>query len=388
MMNKSHFAETSAHGAPPERGRPGADANSAPIEAEIMLRSTILLILLTTATLGVATPGPQAALADLHLRIGDLGEPVFLQPADPRSPAAAALDPEASRGLYVAQLSNGAVLNLVWRDGTGLGVISHEGRIQWVQVDGASLVSAPSAPADGQIVDVEFEASSDLVLPAERDGRLQLMIDGDVAFRESFGAAAEAHQLAILHLVAGIFAAQFQIVIEVVQQHVWDAPIPGTRPGSCGNVFTPWRLHWESVAPTTSDPREASHLFTGLDLGAALGCAYTGQLESSAAYGLHKSRPAADDWLLTMREVLVTAHELGHNFGGRHDRAAPTPGGPVMISGPCTLTTVATIMHPCSSLALLPVFSDAHGQAIFAERQIMKDGGNAPHMAAFAASRI
>jgi hypothetical protein len=92
-------------------------------------------------------------------------------------------------------------------------------------------------------------------------------------------------------------------------------------------------------------------------------------------------------------DVVVAAHELGHNFSGLHERAMPTPGGPldrplppVGVYPGCIM--FETLMHPLVRCAA-PLFSDAKGKdALFESSGLAADGGNAPWMRAFAAGRL
>jgi hypothetical protein len=81
--------------------------------------------------------------------------------------------------------------------------------------------------------------------------------------------------------------------------------------------------------------------------------------------------------------VLLTAHEMGHNFGGMHDRAMPTPDGPLDIAG----CDGSTIMYPylCRNQ---PTFSDARGlPPLLRDVGLVTGDGNAPVMREFSAGR-
>ncbi len=316
---------------------------------------------------------------------------VQLYPADPRSEALAGADPESAQHLYAGRTATGAVVHLARVDSGWLGVLAGPGAASWVTVQAGHLVPAEVATLGSQhlVDDWDEELGTEPLgsqagASSTRDGRLQLFIDSDQAYVARWGDQANEHRLAVIHLVDAIFQAQLGFAIEVVREHAWNQAIPGTRSDSCGGVIYPWRSHWERVAPVTGSEHEAAHLFSGVPVPGTAGCAFTRQLETSLAYGVHETPPASQPDLLA-REVVIAAHELGHNFNGRHGRAAPTPDG--AVSQPCSWMTTGTIMYPCGGSAVLPAFSDAHGQTLPGEH-IMQDGGNVPHMKAYAASRI
>ncbi|HEX2022780.1 MAG TPA: M12 family metallo-peptidase, partial [Candidatus Thermoplasmatota archaeon] len=229
------------------------------------------------------------------------------------------------------------------------------------------------------------------------DGVLQILLDGDHEYWLRLGDSWDEYQLAVVSLVDLIYRAELGFGIEVVGQHVWTSPGPlSSSSGFCSGVspdlLVQFTQHWESVAPTTRDVREAAHLFTGKTFaGGYVGCGWIGQLETSRAYAVSRvgyAEAAKVDRAVAHRDALLVAHEIGHNFAGQHGRAAPTPGGVLDLLRTGCLNG-ATIMYPCVLLNS-PAFSEAPPLLAgpLASADVMQDGGNAPWMRAYATGRI
>jgi hypothetical protein len=147
--------------------------------------------------------------------------------------------------------------------------------------------------------------------------RLELAAIGDALFRAQFQSDAAAIDQMLLRLnnVDGIFAAELGVRIQVPTALVYDAetdPLPPTTVAS--DLLR--RLATLRGSSTQLKSRGLTHLFTGRDLdGSTVGIGYIDTLcdgEFGAALTEIRGRGA---WL----ESLITAHEIGHNFGAVHD---------------------------------------------------------------------
>jgi hypothetical protein len=150
--------------------------------------------------------------------------------------------------------------------------------------------------------------------------RIEVAALGDAKFRERFASDAEALDEMLLRLnnVDGIFTAQLGVEIQVPTALVYTAatdPLPATTSSTelldqLGNL--------RQRTPEFQS-RGITHLFTGRDLdGTTVGIGYVNALcRSKFAASLTEIR-GRGAWL----ESLITAHEIGHNFGSVHDGEA------------------------------------------------------------------
>jgi len=147
--------------------------------------------------------------------------------------------------------------------------------------------------------------------------RLEISAIGDGQFRAQFTSDAQAIDQMLLRLnnVDGIFASELGIQIQVPTARVYDTatdPLPTTTaPNDLLRRLASLRLGSPELKA-----RGLTHLFTGRDLdGATVGIGYIDSLcnaEFGAALTEIRGRGA---WL----ESLISAHEIGHNFGAVHD---------------------------------------------------------------------
>lgn len=99
-----------------------------------------------------------------------------------------------------------------------------------------------------------------------------------------------------------------------------------------GSVLTQARSIWQGI-PQSSQPRDFIHLMTGKELdGSTIGLAYVGVIcSSSSAIGLSQTLFSTT----LHRRVLLTAHEMGHQWNAPHDNQSgsaceSTPSGFIM----------------------------------------------------------
>jgi hypothetical protein len=167
---------------------------------------------------------------------------------------------------------------------------------------------------------------------------LNLSMLGDASFLTRYASVDAARDAILVRLnnVDGIFSGQLGVEIRVTSTTVYDGTtdpftattVPGTLLSEVGRV--------RNNSPTLK-ANGLTHLLTGRDLdGNTVGIAYINALcSSSFGVGLTESRGRG-----AVLESLISAHEIGHNFGAVHDG-----------SGECAATAPDQfIMGPQASL--------------------------------------
>lgn len=146
--------------------------------------------------------------------------------------------------------------------------------------------------------------------------------EADYEFVSANGNSASANNaiLDIMNQVDGIYRVQLSISLQVVYQHTWEAaddPYTSTAPST---MLTEFRNYW--AANYNSEPFDLAHMWTGKDLdGSTIGIAYLGVAcnARSYSYGVSQRFSAAPG------KYILTAHEIGHNFGASHTENANPP---------------------------------------------------------------
>jgi len=146
--------------------------------------------------------------------------------------------------------------------------------------------------------------------------------EADYEFVSAYGNSASANNaiLDIMNQVDGIYSAQLSISLRVGYQHTWETvsdPYTSTAPST---MLSEFRNHWS--ANFSSVPFDLAHMWTGKDMdGSTIGIAYLGVAcnARSYSYGLSQRYAAAP------AKYILTAHEIGHNFGANHTEQASPP---------------------------------------------------------------
>jgi hypothetical protein len=149
--------------------------------------------------------------------------------------------------------------------------------------------------------------------------------EADYEYVTAFGSSASANNtiLDIMNQLDGIYRTQVSISLQVIYQHTWATesdPYASTAPLTMLGEF---QNYWN--ANLSSEPYDLAHMWTGKDLdGSAIGIAYVGVVCYARSYSFGVSQrfnPSPGKYILT-------AHEIGHNFGASHpDEADPIPPG-------------------------------------------------------------
>ncbi|HWT00346.1 MAG TPA: carboxypeptidase regulatory-like domain-containing protein [Pyrinomonadaceae bacterium] len=180
-----------------------------------------------------------------------------------------------------------------------------------------------------------LEAASLGVLPATTVRDVQLATDADAEYVAALGssAAANAEILAIMNQVEGVYQTQLGLSFTVVHQNAWTNastdPYTTNEPGGCytaamcglapGEALDPKGLinelgEWWK-ANKAGVQRDLTHLWTGKDvLGSTVGLAWMGVTCQSPSYAYGFSQRLTS----LPGKYIVTAHEIGHNFGADH----------------------------------------------------------------------
>lgn len=165
--------------------------------------------------------------------------------------------------------------------------------------------------------------------------RLELSVLGDSLFLQQHSNAQQAREQILLRLnnVDGIFSSQLGVEIQVPSIDISDAQ---SDPLSATTSSSSLLSELAELRRRTADLRSRglTHLFTGRDLdGTTVGIAYLDSLcDQKFGVGLTEINYRGS-WI----ESLITAHEIGHNFGAVHDgepsdSCASTPTGLYLMS--------------------------------------------------------
>ena len=169
-------------------------------------------------------------------------------------------------------------------------------------------------------------------------GRLRVSALADYEYFQFAGSAQSARNriIAIFNNVDGIFSAQVGIQIELADGvTVFDDPADPFS-SSVGRDLLNELSAYRDSQPTLRSTG-LTHLVTGRDLdGSTVGIAFIGSL-CLTRFGASISQGVST---LTS---LVTAHEIGHNFGAPHDGETADPGEP---ANPCETTPRTFLMAP------------------------------------------
>lgn len=146
--------------------------------------------------------------------------------------------------------------------------------------------------------------------------------EADYEYVAASGGSASANNniLDIMNQVDGIYKTDLSISLQVSYQHTWatpDDPYASTVPL---NILTEFRSHWSGNF--SSLPYDLAHMWTGKNMdGSVIGIAYLGVVCNAryASYGVSQRLIGAPG------KYILTAHEIGHNFGATHTEQASPP---------------------------------------------------------------
>ncbi|KAB2942743.1 MAG: hypothetical protein KJ057_07460 [Phycisphaerae bacterium] len=152
--------------------------------------------------------------------------------------------------------------------------------------------------------------------------------DADFEFRNRFSTAAQAMEYCVVLLasISTIYERDMNLKLAAVFVRVWDTSNDPFTANNTADALTEMRNFWNNNMGSVS--RSIAHLLSAKDLGG--GRASLSQICTSSAYGVNGNmsgsfpRPLRDrdngNW-----DVVVFAHEMGHNFGTHHTHCFNPP---------------------------------------------------------------
>lgn len=210
---------------------------------------------------------------------------------------------------------------------------------------------------------------------------ISLIADGDYELRTGGGAALTASLMFRYNIVEGIFAEQVGVLIlasDIRTTSGSSDPFTSSNPSTLLGQLSNYRNSTAAVRQ-----RGLAHLITGKDLtGGIAGIANVDAL-CDATRGVSLSQGTAGGSTGGFASALVMAHELGHNFGARHDGETASP----CASTPPNYLMSASYngsseFSACSLASMEPVIAAARGRclstAMYADTETLSFGNNLP----------
>jgi len=162
---------------------------------------------------------------------------------------------------------------------------------------------------------------------------LEIATDASVEFNNFFkkkprgGTAGRI--LSILNKVEGIYNFYYKFNFQVNYMHYWSGK-PEDDPYTQSNIRTmlyELRDKWENDPYFSSIKRDMTHLFADWDGTTTAGVAWLGTICSTPNYAYSVSENRYEE---NYKQVVITAHEIGHNLSAGHVTSGCTGYGPVM----------------------------------------------------------
>lgn len=169
---------------------------------------------------------------------------------------------------------------------------------------------------------------------------VRLATDADAEYVAALGGVAQANAqiMSIMNQVDGIYQVEIGVTFQIIGQNTWpDAatdPYTSTAVSGTTTLLNEFRNYWNATPPIAT-PRDLAHLWTGKDLdGSTIGVAFVGVVCTSptGSYGLSQKFPLNSS--MTASTIVLTAHEIGHNFSARHTNQVTSEMPPDMNT-PC-----------------------------------------------------
>ncbi len=207
-----------------------------------------------------------------------------------------------------------------------------------VEMGQHARVSGPLDTYEGLVSDLQTLASSSALK------QVDLGIVADYGYFVKHGAASAADMQNIINQIDGIYRSEVGVTLRVSKTVVYTTPDPfssTTDPSTLLNEFSTYKGN--SASPVYGT--DLAHLFTNRGFnGSVIGIAWVGTV-CNGSYGTGLSQ----DFTTNNKSlVLLTAHEIGHNFNALHDNESGSP---------CASTPFGFIMNPYVSTALNLQFS-------------------------------
>jgi hypothetical protein len=180
---------------------------------------------------------------------------------------------------------------------------------------------------------------------------------------------ATAWGMALMSAVSSVYLKDMNIYLQVGYLRVWTTPDPYTSTSGNG-ALNQFRSEW--INTQSGVQRTVAHLLSKRNNLDVAGIAYVDVLcNTTFGYGLSATLNGQINPLPTYSyDVVVTAHELGHNFGSPHTHSCSWVGGPLdtcyEIEGGCysgpTIPTAGSIMSYCDIVGGGSIYMDFDSQ--------------------------
>jgi hypothetical protein len=171
----------------------------------------------------------------------------------------------------------------------------------------------------------------------------QVATEADYEYVTASGGASAANAtiLDVLNQVDGIYLTELSVSLQVIYQHAWSTADDPYSSASPSTMLTEFRDHWNANFYLT--PYDLAHMWTGKDMdGSTIGIAYLSVVCNARTYGYGISQRFTS----SPGKYILTAHEIGHNFGAVHPDQLSTP--PTGCSNTIMNSSVGTGFTFCS----------------------------------------
>ena len=198
---------------------------------------------------------------------------------------------------------------------------------------GVTLADEVAAQEEEVKIDAMKAISAEATGPVSSNTPLKIVrisTDADGEYVSALGGASQANSqiTSIINFVDGIYQSEIGLTFQIVQQNTWaDAATDPYTSVTANTRLQQFTNHWVANFPNSGDNRRSiAHLFTGVDLNGAtgegsgtIGIAWINATcrAPNLSYGLSQKFPLNTPGI-NAATVILTAHEIGHNFSGAH----------------------------------------------------------------------
>ena len=144
---------------------------------------------------------------------------------------------------------------------------------------------------------------------------VEVATEADYEYVQALGGSAGANRdiQSIMNQVEGVYQTELLLQLQIVFQHAWATEQDPYTTTDGADLLEEFSTYWHSNF-AVREPYDVAHMWTGKDLGGIAGIAWVGAIcnERSFSYGLSKH------FSIVPARHIITAHEIGHNFGADH----------------------------------------------------------------------
>ena len=159
---------------------------------------------------------------------------------------------------------------------------------------------------------------------------VELATEADYEYVTALGGSVNANNeiLSIMNQVEGVYETELGITFQIVYQNTWATQNdPYTTTADSIKVLDEFKNYWN--ANFTHINRDLAHMWTGKQMGGVIGRAIISSVcndpQASISYSISRK------YDLEPMKYVLTAHEIGHNFGATHDYDVPGCDGTIMF---------------------------------------------------------